>query len=171
MSTLLKFGFGSGCHWCTEAVFKQLKGVHKVLQGYIASTSPFSNFSEAVIVCFNPSEISLKDLIMVHLNTHASTKNHSFRDKYRSALYYYSLNDKLYIKRLLEDLKREDNKAYITKILKLESFKESRESIRDYYTKHPNAPFCNRYILPKFKILKNNYSSLTFKGFDLEIDI
>jgi peptide-methionine (S)-S-oxide reductase len=171
MSTLLKFGFGGGCHWCTEAVFKQLKGVHKVLQGYIASTSPFSNFSEAVIVSFNPSEISLKDLIMVHLNTHASTKDHSFRDKYRSAVYYYSLNDKPYIKRLLEDLKREDNKAYITKILKLESFKESRESIRDYYTKHPNAPFCNRYILPKFKILKNNYSSLTFKGFDLEIDI
>ena len=46
MSTLLKFGFGGGCHWCTEAVFKQLKGVYKVLQGYIASTSPFSNFSE-----------------------------------------------------------------------------------------------------------------------------
>ena len=171
MGTLFKVGCGGGCRWCTEAGFKQLKGVHKVLQGYIASTSPFSNFSEAVIVSFNPSEISLKDLIMVHLNTHASTKDHSFRDKYRSAVYYYSLNDKPYLKRLLEDLKREDNKAYITQILKLESFKESRESIRDYYTKHPNAPFCNRYILPKFMILKNNYSSLTFKGFDLENDI
>lgn len=171
MSTLLKFGFGGGCHWCTEAVFKQLKGVHKVLQGYIASTSSSSNYSEAVIVSFNPSEISLKDLIIVHLNTHASTKEHSFRDKYRSAVYYYSLNDKLYIKRLLEDLKREDNKAYITKILKLESFRESRESIRNYYAKHPDAPFCNRYIAPKLNLLKKNYSSLTSIGFEDVNDI
>ena len=30
--------FGSGCFWCTEAVFKQVKGVRTVVSGYSGGT-------------------------------------------------------------------------------------------------------------------------------------
>jgi peptide-methionine (S)-S-oxide reductase len=72
MNERIKIGFGGGCHWCTESVFKHLKGLVKVRQGYISSVSPFNSFSEAIIVSYNPLEIKLYDLIEVHLNTHAS---------------------------------------------------------------------------------------------------
>ena len=88
-------GLGGGCHWCTEAVFLNLKGVVRVEQGWI-SASGAVEFSEAVLVHFNPEKISIKDLIAVHLHTHKSTSSHSMRSKYRSAVYTFR------IKHLLE---------------------------------------------------------------------
>lgn len=84
-----KIGFGGGCHWCTEAYFQSLKGVEKVEQGWISSMPPNDTFSEAVIVHYDPTIIPLKILTGVHLFTHASTKMHSFREKYRSAVYVF----------------------------------------------------------------------------------
>lgn len=84
---LQKIGLGGGCHWCTEAYFLSLKGVEKVEQGWIASTPPNDAFSEAVLVHYDPSQIPLPVLIAIHLHTHAATKAHAFRSKYRSAVY------------------------------------------------------------------------------------
>lgn len=90
MSEIQKIGFGGGCHWCTEAVFQNLKGVNHVAQGWIASDENNTAFSEAVVVEFNPPKINLKTLIEIHLATHKSTSNHSMRKKYRSAIYVFS---------------------------------------------------------------------------------
>ena len=89
-----KIAFGGGCHWCTEAVFQQLKGVIRVEQGFVASVNEYQSFSEAVIVHFNPSIIPLKILVEIHLYTHKSTSNHSMRSKYRSAIYYFTDEEK-----------------------------------------------------------------------------
>lgn len=85
-----KVGLGGSCHWCTEAMFQALKGVHLVEQGWIASCAPHTAFSEAVVVHFNEAIISLEDLVRVHLHTHSCTANHSMRAKYRSAVYCFN---------------------------------------------------------------------------------
>ncbi len=90
MDSKTKIALGGGCHWCTEAVFQSLIGVRSVEQGFVASTEENSSFSEAVIVHFNPEDITLQTLIEVHLHTHKSTSAHSMRQKYRSAIYYFS---------------------------------------------------------------------------------
>ncbi|RKN29908.1 peptide methionine sulfoxide reductase, partial [Aquimarina sp. AD1] len=97
----LKIGLGGGCHWCTEAVFQSLKGITSVEQGYIKSTGNNNSFSEAVIIVFSPEIISLKDLIEIHLLTHKSTSNHSFREKYRSAIYYFKNEQKPIIETII----------------------------------------------------------------------
>ena len=84
-----KIGFGGGCHWCTEAVFQSLKGIETVEQGFIRSDAPADTWSEAVIVHYDPAEIDLAVLMEVHLRTHAATKDHSMRSKYRSAVYTF----------------------------------------------------------------------------------
>ena len=84
-----KVALGGGCHWCTEAIFKSLKGVYQVRQGYVSSVEEEA-FSEGVVIHFDQDKISLKTLIEIHLYTHKSTSNHALRERYRSAVYVFS---------------------------------------------------------------------------------
>ncbi|AXT56317.1 peptide-methionine (S)-S-oxide reductase [Aquimarina sp. MMG015] len=153
----LKIGLGGGCHWCTEAVFQSLKGITSVEQGYIKSTGNNNSFSEAVIIVFSPEIISLKDLIEIHLLTHKSTSNHSFREKYRSAIYYFKNEQKPIIETIIIQLNENFQNRLITKVLKFNSFKPSRTELTNYYKKDPKKPFCIRYIQPKLEFLRNKY--------------
>ena len=154
MGEMRKIGLGGGCHWCIEAVFQAVDGVEKVEQGYIASTPPAESFSEAVIVHYFPKKVNLERLLEIHLHTHNSTSNHSFREKYRSAVYFFSAEDEKQARILLESLQKQFEKNLVTQLLPFRKFKASRESIQDYYRKNPGAPFCKRYIEPKLELLK-----------------
>lgn len=157
MESIHKIGFGGGCHWCTEAVFQAVTGVQKVEQGYIASSREAADFSEAVIVHYHPSIISSKDLIRIHLHTHNSTSDHSFRRKYRSAVYFFIPEERADYLSIIEELQQEFDKALVTQALPFREFRASRDSIQNYYRKNPDAPFCKRYIEPKLEIIKKEF--------------
>jgi peptide-methionine (S)-S-oxide reductase len=159
MKAIQTIGLGGGCHWCTEAVFQQLGGVSTVRQGYIKSIDPYDSWSEAILLDYDPGQLDLKFLIEVHLETHASTVNHQRRQEYRSAIYYFSKAQCSSVEIVMSSLSRKRTKSYITQIIPFEGFKESRESIRDYYRTRPDAPFCKRYIEPKLKLVKKMSSS------------
>lgn len=151
-------GFGGGCHWCTEAIFQALVGVIKVEQGWIASDGINNSFSEAVILVFNPETISLQTLIEIHLLTHASTADHSFRNKYRSAIYYINEEQKEFVEKAFLEAQLVLDGEPITKILQLVEFKLNDEEFLKYYQKRPNAPFCQTYISPKLAMLRQRYT-------------
>ncbi|QOD60195.1 peptide-methionine (S)-S-oxide reductase [Polaribacter haliotis] len=156
---LTKIAFGGGCHWCTEAVFQSIIGVEKVEQGWVSSTNGNTSFSEAVIVEFNVSKIDLITLIEVHLLTHKSTSNHSMREKYRSAIYYFKENEVQEIEQIIEKIQSNFSEKIITKILKFKEFKASTNEFQNYFQKNPQKPFCKKYIHPKLELLKKKYSS------------
>ena len=154
MKRIRKIGLGGGCHWCTEAVFQAVEGAEKVEQGYIASEGDAARFSEAVTVHYDPKRVNLERLLEIHLHTHNSTSNHSFRKKYRSAVYFFTAEEEKLVKKILEKLQQNFEKPLVTAVLPFRKFKPSRESIQNYYKKNPDAPFCKRYIEPKLIILK-----------------
>lgn len=154
----LKIGFGGGCHWCTEAVFQALIGVTEVEQGWIASEGQFASYSEAVIVTFEPKTILLKTLIEIHLLTHASSSAHSFRGKYRSAVYYKDLEQKLAVEHAFSEAKVALKEKPITMILPMVEFKKNEEEFLNYYQSRPDAPFCQTYISPKLDMLRKRFS-------------
>ena len=156
---LTKVGFGGGCHWCTEAVFQSLIGAKKVEQGWVASTEKNKSFSEAVIVHFDVKEISLKTLIEIHLRTHKSTSNHSMRTKYRSAVYYFTHQQKEESIKIIEELQSGFKDAIITQVLEFKNFKPSSEEFQNYYQSDPDKPFCKNYIHPKLQFLLQNFSN------------
>lgn len=155
---LKKIGFGGGCHWCTEAYFQSLKGVEKVEQGWINSTAPNDRFSEAVIVHFDPEIIPIKILTGIHLHTHASTKNHSFREKYRSAVYVFD-GEIEEAQKIIERYQTDFDEPIITKSLLFHQFKLNAEEHLNYYNKHKEGLFCERYISPKLKLIEKEYSA------------
>ncbi|WP_106147549.1 peptide-methionine (S)-S-oxide reductase [Flagellimonas meridianipacifica] len=158
--SIKKVGLGGGCHWCTEAVFSSLKDVIQVEQGFISSVEE-SEFSEAVIVHFNEARISLKDLIEIHLYTHKSTSNHSMRNKYRSAIYVFNLEDFEKSNFILDELKKEFEEDLVTQVVHFKSFKPSEKQFKDYYYSDSEKPFCTTYIVPKLSLLMRKYGKLT----------
>tara|TARA_R110002049_G_scaffold279949_3_gene459159 strand:+ start:18822 stop:19364 length:543 start_codon:yes stop_codon:yes gene_type:complete len=161
MSRFQKIALGGGCHWCTEAVFQSLIGVKKVEQGFVASTGNNSSFSEAAIVYFNSEEIPLKILIEIHLRTHKSTSQHSMRDKYRSAVYTFSEEQKETSALIIHALQNGFHNKIITQVLSFSEFKPSRKAIQNYYQKNPEKPFCKTFINPKLQLLLKQFSAYT----------
>jgi len=154
-----KVAFGGGCHWCTEAIFQSLKGVSKVEQGWISSTIPSASTpSEAVIVHFNASLISLEILTEVHLFTHNATSNHNFRKKYRSAIYTFSRMQQTKVKQILKEKQKLFKKPLVTKAYPFGEFRLNDEQYLNYYKKNPKKPFCQTRIEPKLKILLKHFS-------------
>ncbi len=155
---IVKIGFGGGCHWCTEAVFQSLNGVENVDQGFISSDQPYNEYSEGVSIDFDESVISELVLIEIHLRTHASGSLHKMRGKYRSAIYYFNDQQKQRCIKILAKLQKNFDTERVTQILPFRTFKASDERFQNYYEKGPERPFCQNYIDPKLKILRNAYS-------------
>ncbi len=158
-TTELKIAFGGGCHWCTEAVFLSLKGISEVAQGFVASENEASAFSEAVVITYNPKVIPLEVLITIHLNTHKSTSNHSMRNKYRSAVYIFSEEDRKLVNTILQKLQSQFFEQLITKVYSFKAFKPSDEMFQNYYFNNPKKPFCETYIKPKLSLLLKEYGN------------
>ena len=169
MINTYKIALGGGCHWCTEAVYQSLKGVVKVEQGYVSSIAGASSFSEAVIVHYNPGEISMKTLIEVHLYTHKSSSGHSLRDRYRSAVYVFSEEQKREAKQIIKLFQGNFNDKLITQVLMFAEFKPSREQITNYFYKNPAKPFCQRFIEPKLEVLIQRFSNYTNNQLDARV--
>lgn len=155
-----KIGFGGSCHWCTEAIFQSLRGVNQVEQGWIASAERPDDYSEAVIVGFDPEVISLQALIAVHLHTHSSTSVHSMREKYRSAVYTFSADQQALAIGIIQALAQEFNEPIITEVLEFGAFKLNKPEYLDYYYSNPSRPFCQNIVNPKLRQLLRDFSGL-----------
>ena len=166
MAKLNKIGFGGGCHWCTEAVFQSIEGVNNVSQGYISSEGDAQEFSEGVIIYYDPKIIPLNILIEIHLQTHESTSQHSFRKTYRSAVYYYNDMDKELAEKHIKFLQPQFDRKIITKVIPFKDFKESRDEIKNYFIKNPKAPFCKKYIIPKLKKIEYSFKEKLKKDYN-----
>jgi peptide-methionine (S)-S-oxide reductase len=167
--------FAGGCFWCTEAFFTDLKGVQKVVSGYIGGKTEnptykevcegYSGHAEAIQITFNPEEISYEDLLEIHFATHdPTTLNRQGADvgtQYRSEIFYTNEAQKAsaenFIK-LLTDQKIFDKKI-VTKISSATKFYPAEDYHQDYYAQNSNQPYCQAVIAPKLAKLQKNYKS------------
>ncbi len=155
-----KVGFGGSCHWCTEAIFDSLKGVSQVDQGWITSTQPNATTpSEAVIVHYDEKKTTLDILTEIHLYTHNATSNHTFRDKYRSAIYTFDDEQEIKAQNILKQMQKLFEKPLVTKVYPFGTFKLNDEKYLNYYKSNPEKPFCQVRIEPKLNVLLEHYKN------------
>lgn len=166
-STLEKASFGGGCFWCIEPFFEQLKGVESVKSGYQGGTvdnpsykevtSGRTGHAEVVEVTFDPSVISYTDLLEVFFDIHdPTTLNRQGADvgtQYRSAIMYYSEEQKKLAEAAIEQLTSEKvfGKPIVTSIEKAGKFYVAEGYHQDYFAKNPTAAYCRLVIAPKLK--------------------
>jgi len=171
---LQKATFGTGCFWCTEAVFDELKGVKSVVSGYSggALANPtyeqvsggLSGHAEVVQIEFDPATISYSDLIEVFWQTHdPTTLNRQGNDvgtQYRSAIFFH--NDEQ--RKLAEHYKKKLNESgafrgpIVTEITAYKNFYPAEKYHQDYFAQNPNQPYCAAIIRPKLDKFKKAFA-------------
>ncbi|MFW9794098.1 MAG: peptide-methionine (S)-S-oxide reductase MsrA, partial [Candidatus Thorarchaeota archaeon] len=140
---------GSGCFWCTEAVFQQLKGVETVISGYSGGHVENPSYEQVVTgrtghaeVCqiqFDPEQISYDEILEVFFSTHdPTTLNRQGNDvgtQYRSVIFYHSEEQKNTAERVKKELDESgtSKNPIVTEIVPFEKFYQAEDYHQNYY--------------------------------------
>lgn len=162
--------FGSGCFWCTEAVFQQLKGVQKVESGYSGGSVPFPTYeqvcagrtghAEVVQVAFDPNVISYPELLEVFWRSHdPTTPDRQGNDRgpqYRSAIFTHSARQKELAERYKQKIDAAGvfRSAVVTEIGPYVAFYPATADHQNYYANNPRQGYCRAVIAPKVEKLR-----------------
>ena len=157
--------FGTGCFWCTEAVFQELKGVVKAVSGYtgghVANPSyeevctGTTGHAEALQVTYDPSVITYDELLEVFWEAHdPTTLNRQGNDvgtQYRSAIFYHNEEQKEKAEHYKEKLNKSGayDKPIVTEITAFSKFYPAEDYHQDYFRLHGSQPYCQLVIRPK----------------------
>ena len=165
----------NGCFWCSEAIFKRLKGVRSVLPGYSGGIEENPSYekvctgktghAESIQIEFDPTLTPYEKILDVFWHTHdPTTLNRQGNDvgtQYRSAIFYHDQKQK----ELAEKSKRDLEKAgvyknpIVTEITPFKNFYVAEDYHKNYYEKHQDAPYCSFIINPKIHKLSQKYGN------------
>ncbi len=167
--------FAGGCFWCTEAVFLEIKGVEKVVSGYIGGKTVNPTYkdictgetghAEAIQITFNPNEVAYEDLLEVFFGTHdPTTLNRQGADvgtQYRSAIFYHSEAQKTKAENYIQLLEKEKlyDKKIVTKVSSATIFYPAEDYHQNYYNQNSSQGYCQMVIAPKLEKLRKYYKS------------
>ncbi len=169
-NTLQKATFGSGCFWCTEAIFELVEGVDSVASGYTGGKiknptyeqvcSEKTGHAEAIQLTFDPEVISYDELLEIFWKTHdPTTLNRQGNDagtQYRSVIFYNSEEQKQLAEKYKEALDKSGawEHPIVTEILPATEFYKAENYHQDYYSNNPNQGYCAFIITPKVEKFK-----------------
>jgi peptide-methionine (S)-S-oxide reductase len=160
--------FGTGCFWCTEAIFEQLNGVVKVTSGYSGGKVENPTYkevctgetghAECVQVLYEPGKISYDDLLEVFWQVHdPTTLNQQGADvgtQYRSAIFYHNAAQKEKAEKYKNELDKSEafSKPIVTEIVPAAKFYPAENYHQEYYANNKNStPYCAVVIRPKLE--------------------
>jgi peptide-methionine (S)-S-oxide reductase len=164
---------GAGCFWCVEAIFQQLKGVHKVESGYAGGdvknpsykqvTSGKTGHAEVVQITFDPKTITFEELLEVFWSTHdPTTLNRQGADigtQYRSAIFYHSPQQKASAEKSKTEVAPQIwDDPIVTEITPINDFYVAEDYHQDYWFENTNQPYCRAVINPKVEKFRKKFA-------------
>jgi peptide-methionine (S)-S-oxide reductase len=157
--------FGTGCFWCTEAIFQELKGVQKVTSGYSGGhvknptyeqvCAKTTGHAEVVQIVYDPATITFAELLEVFWKVHdPTTPNQQGADigpQYRSAVFYHDATQKALAEKYKAELDASGafNKKIVTEISPIKNFYAAEDYHQKFYDNNPSNGYCNYVIKPK----------------------
>jgi methionine-R-sulfoxide reductase/methionine-S-sulfoxide reductase len=166
---------GGGCFWCTEAVFKDVKGVLEVVPGYAGGhtlnpsyeevCSGTTGHAEVIRVVYNSLLVTTENILKVFFASHDYTQlNRQGNDvgtQYISIILYTTEEQKTFAEKFIKE-----NPDAVTEIKPLAKegeaggFTIAEISHLDYFALHKTAPYCQVVIAPKIEKLQKEIGPL-----------
>lgn len=154
-----------GCFWCLEAVFVELRGVEKVVSGYMGGRTLNPTYkqicyedtghAEVVQITFDPAVITFKELLEVFFTIHdPTTLNRQGGDvgsQYRSAIFYHSPEQREATEQVVAELTAEAvwPNPIVTEVIAAPTFYPAEDYHQDYFANNPYQPYCLGVVAPK----------------------
>jgi len=156
---------GSGCFWCTEAIYSRVNGVISATSGYSGghTENPTYNevctgetgHAEVVQVVYDPTVIPFAEILEIYFKTHnPTTLNRQGGDigtQYRSVIFYHTDEQKRVAEEVKEMLGKSGiwNEPVVTSIEPFTNFYKAESYHQDYFENNSNQPYCQMVINPK----------------------
>lgn len=164
-----KATLAGGCFWCTEAIFRRLKGVSEVTPGYAGGKTPNPTYeqvceghtghAEAIQIAFDPAVLPYETLLEIFFHLHdPTTMNRQGNDvgtQYRSVIFFHDEDQKKKAERVIADLEaaKTFRAPIVTQIAPFTQFYEAEDYHKAYFEKNSYKPYCQYVIDPKVQKL------------------
>ncbi|HLF46921.1 MAG TPA: peptide-methionine (S)-S-oxide reductase MsrA [Chitinophagaceae bacterium] len=166
---------GTGCFWCTEAIFEQLDGVISVVSGYSGGhvKNPTYNevgtgesgHAECVQIVYDPQKLTFDELLEVFWQVHdPTTLNRQGADvgpQYRSVIFYHNEDQKQKGEKYKSELNNSGafSNPVVTTLEPFIKFYSAEDYHQEYYANNKNKnPYCSMVITPKLEKFKKVFS-------------
>lgn len=156
---------GGGCFWCLEAVYEQVRGVEKVVNGYAGGTVEDPRYedvstgetghAEVVHISFDPSVVTYRELLEIFFTIHdPTTRNRQGGDvgpQYRSVVLFHDPGQEGTAREVVREYEAEGlwPGRFVTEIAPFVAFYPAEEYHQQYFRRNPDEPYCRAVVAPK----------------------
>ncbi|MFC4995101.1 peptide-methionine (S)-S-oxide reductase MsrA [Rubritalea tangerina] len=163
-----QISLGAGCFWCVEAIYNRLDGIKSAVSGYTGGSlknptykdicTGATGHAEVVHLVYDPNKISTETILEWFWKAHdPTTLNRQGNDvgtQYRSAIYYYTEEQKNAAKASMQAAQKDFKSPIVTEITKATTFYPAEVYHQDYYKINGKKNgYCRMIIAPKMKKL------------------
>jgi peptide-methionine (S)-S-oxide reductase len=159
---------GGGCFWCTEAQYKLVDGVKKVISGYAGGhvenptyeqiCEKTTGHAEVIKIEFDPAQVSYKKLIDLFWDAHdPTTLNQQGADKgpqYRSIILYGSEEQKKAAELSKSEHQKDFKDPIVTEIVPLKKFYPAEDYHQNFAAENPYQGYVRAVVNPKVEKFK-----------------
>ena len=167
---------GGGCFWCTEAVFKDVRGITDVESGYSNGQTARPSYedvctgrtgcNEVVKLGYDPTQISTREILEIFFVIHdPTTLNRQGNDagtQYRSGIYFTTPEQKALADDLIREMSQDKlfGAPVVTEVLPLANYWPAEDYHQDFFEKNPYQGYCMAVAAPKVAKFRKTFSRL-----------
>jgi peptide-methionine (S)-S-oxide reductase len=166
---------GAGCFWCVEAIFREMKGVHRVVSGYMGGhvanptyaqvCTGTTGHAEVVQVSFDPAATSVDAILEVFWAVHdPTTRDRQGADvgpQYRSAVFHHTPEQRAKAEGYKAALNASGAfpRPIVTEITPAGPFYPAEDYHQEYFANNPEQAYCRLVIQPKLEKFRQVFAN------------
>jgi len=179
MSDLQTIVLGGGCFWCTEAVYKEVRGITDVESGYSNGhvdrpsyeqvCTGTTGHNEVVKLTYDPAQISTRQILeiffVVHDPTQLNRQGNDTGTQYRSGIYTTTPEQKEVADDIIREMSQDKlfGKPIDTEVQALANYWPAEAYHQDFFERNPTQGYCMAVAAPKVAKFRKTFTDLARK--------